>query len=74
MRSLMLTTCFGFALAAVLGLATARAEPPLQSEGKCWMNTTNGNYGWENCKPEPQTKKVKKEVHHSKGEGGKPGT
>jgi hypothetical protein len=69
MRSLMLTTCFGFALAAVLGLATARAET-IQSEGKCWINSTNGNYGWEACKPEHK----KKETHHNKGEAAKPAT
>jgi hypothetical protein len=64
----MVIACFGFALAAVLGPATARAET-LQSEGKCWINSTNGNYGWEDCKPEPHKKK---EVHHNKGEEGKP--
>jgi hypothetical protein len=69
MRSLVLTTCFGFVLATGLGLATARAET-IQSQGKCWMNSTNGNYGWEDCKPEPH--KVKKEVHHNKGGEGKP--
>jgi hypothetical protein len=21
----------------------------IMSDGKCWLNTSNGNYGWEDC-------------------------
>ena len=29
--------------------ASAKAEDKLQSDGKCWLNTSNGNYGWAEC-------------------------
>ena len=31
---------------------SARAEEhQIMSDGKCWVNTSNGNYGWVDCRP-----------------------
>jgi hypothetical protein len=27
----------------------APAKDVLMSDGKCWLNTSNGNYGWADC-------------------------
>ncbi|SRR5579883_1602745 len=36
---------------------SARAKPKgedlIMSDGKCWLNTSNGNYGWAEC-PRPR--------------------
>jgi hypothetical protein len=29
--------------------ASVKPEDNLQSDGKCWLNTSNGNYGWADC-------------------------
>ncbi len=29
--------------------ASTKTEEVLMSDGKCWLNTSNGNYGWEDC-------------------------
>jgi hypothetical protein len=29
--------------------ASAKPEDVIMSDGKCWLNTSNGNYGWEDC-------------------------
>jgi hypothetical protein len=33
----------------MLALGSAKADEALMSDGKCWMNTSNGNYGWVDC-------------------------
>jgi hypothetical protein len=30
-------------------LASAKADDMIMSDGKCWLNTSNGNYGWADC-------------------------
>jgi hypothetical protein len=35
-------------------MASAKAEDLIKSDGKCWLNTSNGNYGWADC---PKAKK-----------------
>ena len=30
--------------------ASAKSEDMVMSEGKCWLNTSNGNYGWVDCR------------------------
>jgi hypothetical protein len=34
---------------ALSSQASVKAEDILMSDGKCWLNTSNGNYGWANC-------------------------
>jgi hypothetical protein len=34
---------------ALSSRASVKAEGPLMSDGKCWMNESNGNYGWVDC-------------------------
>ena len=34
---------------ALSSQASAKTEEVLMSDGKCWLNTSNGNYGWEDC-------------------------
>jgi hypothetical protein len=34
---------------ALRAQASAKPEDSLQSDGKCWLNTSNGNYGWADC-------------------------
>jgi hypothetical protein len=29
--------------------AAAKADDTIMSDGKCWLNTSNGNYGWADC-------------------------
>jgi hypothetical protein len=31
--------------------ASAKTEDMIMSDGKCWLNTSNGNYGWADCSP-----------------------
>jgi hypothetical protein len=31
----------------------AKADDRIMSDGKCWLNTSNGNYGWADC-PRPR--------------------
>jgi hypothetical protein len=35
---------FAFAIRTV-ALGPAKAETMIKSDGKCWLNTSNGNYG-----------------------------
>jgi hypothetical protein len=34
---------------ALSSQGSAKGEDVIMSEGKCWLNTSNGNYGWEDC-------------------------
>jgi hypothetical protein len=54
MRYFVLASAFALAASAMLATAPARAEQ-IMSDGKCWVNTSNGNYGWTDCP---------KETHH----------
>jgi hypothetical protein len=36
---------FAFAIRTV-ALGPAKAETMIKSDGKCWLNTRNGNSGW----------------------------
>jgi hypothetical protein len=49
MRYFAIATVFAYAITAMLTLGAARADEPLTSDGKCWMNTSNGNWGWADC-------------------------
>jgi hypothetical protein len=35
---------------ALSSQASAKTEDMIMSDGKCWLNTSNGNYGWEDCR------------------------
>ena len=48
-----------FAATAMLASAPARAAEQIMSDGKCWLNTSNGNWGWAAC-PKPAHHKAKK--------------
>ena len=39
-----------YAPKALRAQASAKPEDALQSDGKCWLNTSNGNYGWADCR------------------------
>jgi hypothetical protein len=55
MRYFLITAGFAYAIAAMLALGSAKAGDMIMSDGKCWLNTSNGNYGWADCP---------KETHH----------
>ena len=55
MRNLAIVAGFAYAITAMLTLASAKADDAITSDGKCWLNTSNGNYGWADCP---------KETHH----------
>ncbi len=54
MRYFVIAASFAYAIAATLALGQAKADE-IMSDGKCWLNTSNGNYGWADCP---------KETHH----------
>jgi hypothetical protein len=49
MRSLAIAAGFAYAVTAMLTLVSAKADDAIMSDGKCWLNTSNGNYGWAEC-------------------------
>jgi len=49
MRYFAIATAFAYAITAMLALGAAKADEPLMSDGKCWANTSNGNWGWADC-------------------------
>jgi hypothetical protein len=59
MRYLAIAAGFAFAITATFAMAPAKAEE-IKSDGKCWLNTSNGNYEWAACPKE-------KSSHHHKG-------
>ena len=58
MRYLAIAAGFAFAITTMFALSPAKAET-LKSDGKCWLNTSNGNYGWADCPKETHAKKAK---------------
>jgi hypothetical protein len=38
------------ALAALFAMNQSRAAEQVMSDGKCWTNTSDTNFGWGNCK------------------------
>jgi hypothetical protein len=62
MRYFVIAAGFASAITAMFLLGPAKAET-LKSDGKCWLNTSNGNYGWAACPKETHPKKS----HHHKG-------
>jgi hypothetical protein len=49
MRYFAIATAFAYAITAMLALGSAKAAETLASDGKCWLNTSNGNWGWAAC-------------------------
>jgi hypothetical protein len=49
MRYFAIAAALAYALAAMLPLGSAKAAEQIMSDGKCWLNTSNGNYGWADC-------------------------
>ncbi len=35
---------------ALRSQASVRDKDMIMSDGKCWLNTSNGNYGWADCR------------------------
>jgi hypothetical protein len=60
MRNIALAAAFAYAITAMLTLASAKADDAIMSDGKCWLNTSNGNYGWADCPKETHHHKAKK--------------
>jgi hypothetical protein len=48
MRYIAIAAAFAYAITAMLALGSAKADQ-IMSDGKCWLNTSNGNYGWAEC-------------------------
>jgi hypothetical protein len=63
MRYYSVAAGFAFAIAAVLAVGPARAEDIKNDAGKCWKNTSNGNYEWAECSKE---KAAKSKSSHAK--------
>jgi len=40
---------------ALASQASVKTEDVLKSDGKCWLNTSNGNYGWADCREAKNT-------------------
>jgi hypothetical protein len=55
MRFFAIVAGFAFVVTATLALGSAKAET-VKSDGKCWLNTSNGNYGWADCPKEGHAK------------------
>ena len=58
MRYLAIASAFAVAVSAMLATAPAKADQ-IVSDGKCWLNTSNGNYGWADCPKETHHKSAK---------------
>ena len=61
MRHFAIAAGFAFVITAMLAVGPARADHPIMSDGKCWLNTNATNYHWGECPAE------KKGGHHHKG-------
>jgi hypothetical protein len=59
MRYFVIAAGLAYALTAMLAFSPAKAAETLKSDGKCWLNTSNGNYGWADC-----PKETHKSSHH----------
>ena len=62
MRKSAIVAGLALAVMALFAMNQSRADDPVMSEGKCWKNTSNGNYGWADCK-----KTVREVSHKHKG-------
>jgi hypothetical protein len=60
MRYFAIAAGLAFTITTTFALSPATAET-IKSDGKCWLNTSNGNYGWVDCPKETHPK------HHKKG-------
>jgi len=49
MRNSAIAAGLALAIAALFAPSHTRAAEPLMSDGKCFMNTSNGNYEWTAC-------------------------
>jgi hypothetical protein len=58
MRYFAIAAGLAFAITTMFALNPAKAET-LKSDGKCWLNTSNGNWGWADCPKESHAKKSK---------------
>jgi DIM protein len=58
MRYLAIASAFALAASAMLATVPAKAGQ-ITSGGKCWVNTSNGNYGWTDCPKEHHNGKHK---------------
>jgi hypothetical protein len=60
MRYFVIAAGLAYALTAMVALGSAKADEKIMSDGKCWLNTSNGNYGWADC---PKDKHHKASSH-----------
>jgi hypothetical protein len=49
MRNSAIAAGLTLAIAALFALGQARAADQIESDGKCYVNTSNGNYEWSDC-------------------------
>ena len=56
MRYISVAAAFAFAVVATLAVGPALAEELKNDAGKCWKNTSNGNYEWADCSKEKPAK------------------
>jgi hypothetical protein len=59
MRNFTIAIVSAFAIAATFALAPAKAADQVKDGDQCWVNTSNGNWGWVACPKETH--------HHHKG-------
>jgi hypothetical protein len=49
MRYFAIAAGFALAVTALFAMGAAQAEDAVMSDGKCWTNTSNGNWEWAAC-------------------------
>jgi hypothetical protein len=50
MRKSTIATGFALAIAALFAMNQSRAAEQIMSDGKCWTNTSDTNFGWADCR------------------------
>lgn len=65
MRFTSIAAGLAFAIVAMLAMGPAKAEEVQKNDaGKCWRNTSNGNWEWADCLKE---KHASSKAHAKKG-------
>ena len=76
MRKSAIVAGLALAIAALLAMNQSRAAEQVMSDGKCWTNTSDTNFGWGDCKKEAPAKRSRTPANGPSrviGPGGGPG-
>jgi hypothetical protein len=49
MRYFAIVAGFALAVTGFLAFSAAQAADAIESDGKCWVNISNGNWAWADC-------------------------